>query len=479
MDLKDLSALELSTAIKKGEAGVEEAVKVSLEQIKKSEDTVHAFLETDEEKVYQRVKEVEAGIASGKYSGPLAGVPIAVKDNICTKGRKTTCASKILGNFVPPYDAEAVKKLEEAGMIILGKTNMDEFAMGSTSETSAFGITTNPWDQTKVPGGSSGGSCAAVAAGEAFLALGSDTGGSIRQPSSYCGVVGMKPTYGTVSRYGLIAYASSLDQIGPVAKNVSDCTALLEAISGYDKKDSTSIERNDLNFTEALNGDLNGVRVGIPTEYLSEGLDEDVKKTLQETVELIEEFSLGLVDYVIPAYYIIASAEASSNLARFDGVKYGYRAEEFEGLHDMYKKSRAQGFGEEVKRRILLGSFVLSSGYYDAYYGKAMALRQKISAEYAAIFEKCDVMLTPTTPTVAYHIHENISDPVKMYQADICTVTANIAALPSRSTPCGYDEAGMPIGMSLTGRQFDEATILQVADAFSQQFTLRTPSLSL
>ena len=343
MDLKDLSALELSTAIKKGEAGVEEAVKVSLEQIKKSEDTVHAFLETDEEKVYQRVKEVEAGIASGKYSGPLAGVPIAVKDNICTKGRKTTCASKILGNFVPPYDAEAVKKLEEAGMIILGKTNMDEFAMGSTSETSAFGITTNPWDQTKVPGGSSGGSCAAVAAGEAFLALGSDTGGSIRQPSSYCGVVGMKPTYGTVSRYGLIAYASSLDQIGPVAKNVADCTALLEAISGYDKKDSTSIERNDLNFTEALNGDLNGVRVGIPIEYLSEGLDEDVKKTLQETVELmrangavVEEFSLGLVDYVIPAYYIIASAEASSNLARFDGVKYGYR--------DLEKKSNEESY---------------------------------------------------------------------------------------------------------------------------------------
>ena len=448
MDLKDLSALELSTAIKKGEAGVEEAVKVSLEQIKKSEDTVHAFLETDEEKVYQRVKEVEAGIASGKYSGPLAGVPIAVKDNICTKGRKTTCASKILGNFVPPYDAEAVKKLEEAGMIILGKTNMDEFAMGSTSETSAFGITTNPWDQTKVPGGSSGGSCAAVAAGEAFLALGSDTGGSIRQPSSYCGVVGM---------------------------NVSDCTALLEAISGYDKKDSTSIERNDLNFTEALNGDLNGVRVGIPTEYLSEGLDEDVKKTLQETVELmkangavVEEFSLGLVDYVIPAYYIIASAEASSNLARFDGVKYGYRAGEFEGLHDMYKKSRAQGFGEEVKRRILLGSFVLSSGYYDAYYLKALKVKAMIKKAFDDAFAKYDMILAPAAPSTAPKVGSSLQDPLKMYLSDVYTAGVNLAGLPAISVPAGKDRNGMPVGLQFIGDCFKEKKIIQAAYAYEK-----------
>ena len=353
MDLKDLSALDLARAIKRGEAGVKDAVKTSLEQIKKADGTVHAFLETDEKKIYDRVKEVEAGIRSGKYTGPLAGVPVAVKDNICTAGRKTTCASRILENFVPTYDAEAVKKLEQAGMVIIGKTNMDEFAMGSTTETSAFGITRNPWNTNKVPGGSSGGSCAAVAAGEAFAALGSDTGGSIRQPSSYCGVTGMKPTYGTVSRYGLIAYASSLDQIGPVGKNVEDCAALLEVIAGYDPKDSTSVQRKDLNFTDALKKDLRGVKIGIPKEYLSEGLDEDVKKALVDAVQLmsqngaiVEFFSLGLVDYVIPAYYIIASAEASSNLARFDGVKYGFRSKEFEGLHDMYKKTRAEGFGE-------------------------------------------------------------------------------------------------------------------------------------
>ena len=347
--------------------------------------------------------------------------------------------------------------------------------MGSTSETSAFGITTNPWDQTKVPGGSSGGSCAAVAAGEAFLALGSDTGGSIRQPSSYCGVVGMKPTYGTVSRYGLIAYASSLDQIGPVAKNVSDCTALLEAISGYDKKDSTSIERNDLNFTEALNGDLNGVRVGIPTEYLSEGLDEDVKKTLQETVELmrangavVEEFSLGLVDYVIPAYYIIASAEASSNLARFDGVKYGYRAEEFEGLHDMYKKSRAQGFGEEVKRRILLGSFVLSSGYYDAYYLKALKVKAMIKKAFDDAFAKYDMILAPAAPSTAPKIGSSLQDPLKMYLSDVYTAGVNLAGLPAISVPAGKDRNGMPVGLQFIGDCFKEKKIIQAAYAYEK-----------
>ena len=475
MDLKDLSALDLARAIKRGEAGVKDAVKISLEQIKKADGTVHAFLETDEKKIYDRVKEVEAGIRSGKYTGPLAGVPVAVKDNICTAGRKTTCASRILENFVPTYDAEAVKKLEQAGMVIIGKTNMDEFAMGSTTETSAFGITRNPWNTNKVPGGSSGGSCAAVAAGEAFAALGSDTGGSIRQPSSYCGVTGMKPTYGTVSRYGLIAYASSLDQIGPVGKNVEDCAALLEVIAGYDPKDSTSVQRKDLNFTDALKKDLRGVKIGIPKEYLSEGLDEDVKKALVDAVQLmsqngaiVEFFSLGLVDYVIPAYYIIASAEASSNLARFDGVKYGFRSKEFEGLHDMYKKTRAEGFGEEVKRRILLGSFVLSSGYYDAYYLKALKVKAMIKKAFDDAFVKYDMILAPAAPSTAPEVGSSLQDPLKMYLSDVYTAGVNLAGLPAISVPCGKDRNGMPIGLQFIGDCFQEKKILQASYAYEQ-----------
>ena len=475
MDLKDLSSLDLARAIKRGEAGVKDAVKISLEQIKKADGTVHAFLETDEKKIYDRVKEVEAGIRSGKYTGPLAGVPVAVKDNICTAGRKTTCASRILENFVPTYDAEAVKKLEQAGMVIIGKTNMDEFAMGSTTETSAFGITRNPWNTNKVPGGSSGGSCAAVAAGEAFAALGSDTGGSIRQPSSYCGVTGMKPTYGTVSRYGLIAYASSLDQIGPVGKNVEDCAALLEVIAGYDPKDSTSVQRKDLNFTDALKKDLRGVKIGIPKEYLSEGLDEDVKKALVDAVQLmsqngaiVEFFSLGLVDYVIPAYYIIASAEASSNLARFDGVKYGFRSKEFEGLHDMYKKTRAEGFGEEVKRRILLGSFVLSSGYYDAYYLKALKVKAMIKKAFDDAFVKYDMILAPAAPSTAPEVGSSLQDPLKMYLSDVYTAGVNLAGLPAISVPCGKDRNGMPIGLQFIGDCFQEKKILQASYAYEQ-----------
>ena len=475
MELEKLTALQLGEKIKQRQVSVLDGVKTVFEQIEKQDSEVHAYLDTYKEEAYKRAEEVQKGIEDGTYTSPLAGVPIAIKDNICINGKKTTCASKILENFVPQYNAEVIDRLEKAGLVIIGKTNMDEFAMGSTSETSAFGITTNPWDQTKVPGGSSGGSCAAVTAGEAFLALGSDTGGSIRQPSSYCGVVGMKPTYGTVSRYGLIAYASSLDQIGPVAKNVSDCTALLEAISGYDKKDSTSIERNDLNFTEALNGDLNGVRVGIPTEYLSEGLDEDVKKTLQETVELmrangavVEEFSLGLVDYVIPAYYIIASAEASSNLARFDGVKYGYRAEEFEGLHDMYKKSRAQGFGEEVKRRILLGSFVLSSGYYDAYYLKALKVKAMIKKAFDDAFAKYDMILAPAAPSTAPKVGSSLQDPLKMYLSDVYTAGVNLAGLPAISVPAGKDRNGMPVGLQFIGDCFKEKKIIQAAYAYEK-----------
>lgn len=475
MEIREMTALTLGRAIKSREVGVREAVKASLDRIGKMDGTLHAFLETDEKKIYDRVKEVENGIRSGRYTGPLAGVPAAVKDNICTKGRKTTCASRILENFVPPYDAEAVRRMENAGMIIIGKTNMDEFAMGSTSETSAYGITRNPWDMEKVPGGSSGGSCAAVASDEAFAALGSDTGGSIRQPASYCGVVGMKPTYGTVSRYGLIAYASSLDQIGPVGKDVSDCAALLEAVAGYDEKDSTSVMRKDLRFTQYLKQDLHGVKIGIPKEYLAEGLDMDVKKALVDAVHLmtrngaiVEFFSLGLVDYVIPAYYIIASAEASSNLARFDGVKYGYRTEAFEGLHDMYKKTRAEGFGEEVRRRILLGSFVLSSGYYDAYYLKALKVKGMIKKAFDEAFVKYDMLLAPAAPTTAPAIGSSLSDPLKMYLSDVYTAGANLAGLPAISVPCGRDQNGMPVGMQFIGDCFQEKKIIQAAYAYEQ-----------
>ena len=375
MELESMTALELAAKIRHREVSVLDGVKEVFDQIESKEDKVHAYLDTYKKEAYARAKEVEKGIQDGTYTGPLAGVPIAVKDNICIKGKKTTCASKILENFVPQYNAEVIDRLEKAGMIIIGKTNMDEFAMGSTTETSAYGVTRNPWNLGHVPGGSSGGSCAAVAAGECAYALGSDTGGSIRQPSSFCGVTGIKPTYGTVSRYGLIAYGSSLDQIGPIAKDVTDCATILETIASHDVKDSTSVER-EYDFTSALTDDVKGMKIGIPRDYFGDGLSADVKeqilnavKVLEEKGAVVEEFDLSLVKYAIPAYYIIADAEASSNLARFDGVKYGYRTEEYEGLHNMYKKTRSEGFGAEVKRRIMLGSFVLSSGYYDAYKG--------------------------------------------------------------------------------------------------------------
>lgn len=475
MEISKLTALRLGRAIQQGEISPQEAVKTSLEQIEKQDDTLRAFLETDGEKAYERAEEVEKGIKSGKYTSPLAGVPVAVKDNICTKDRKTTCASKILENFLPSYDAQAVRKLEEAGMIVIGKTNMDEFAMGSTSETSAFGGARNPWDIEKVPGGSSGGSCVAVAAEEIFAALGSDTGGSIRQPASHCGVVGIKPTYGTVSRYGLIAYASSLDQIGTIGKDVSDCVAMLEAIAGYDAKDSTSVKRKEYGFTRYLNADLQGKKIGIPKEYLSEGIQEDVRKALEDAIGLlsangakVEFFSLGLVDYVIPAYYIIASAEASSNLARFDGVKYGYRAEQFEGLHEMYKKTRAEGFGEEVKRRIMLGSFVLSSGYYDAYYIKALKVRAMIKKAFDEAFSQYDILIAPASPTTAPKAGSSLSDPLKMYLSDVYTAGVNLAGLPAISVPCGKDREGMPIGLQFIGACFQEEKIIQAAYAYEK-----------
>lgn len=478
MKLLELTAVELGKKIKAGEVTVEEATKAALDAIKAKEEKVHSFVTIDEEGAMKRAKEVQKLIDDGTLTGPLAGVPVAIKDNLCTKGMLTTCSSKILENFVPTYTAEAVINLEKAGAVIIGKTNMDEFAMGSTTETSAYGVTKNPWNTEHVPGGSSGGSCAAVAAEECFYALGSDTGGSIRQPSSFCGVTGIKPTYGTVSRYGLIAYGSSLDQIGPVAKDVTDCATILEAITSYDKKDSTSVQREDIDFTSALVDDVKGMKIGIPRDYLGEGLDPEVKeailaaaKILEEKGAVVEEFDLSLVEYAIPAYYVIAAAEASSNLARFDGVKYGYRTKEYEGLHNMYKKSRSEGFGPEVKRRIMLGSFVLSSGYYDAYYLKALRTKALIKQAFDKAFEKYDVILGPAAPTTAPKLGESLSDPLKMYLGDVYTVSVNLAGLPGISLPCGLDSKGLPIGLQMIGDCFKEKNIIRAAYAYEQTRT--------
>ena len=408
MSLMKMTAVELGSRIKSKEISAVEAARAALDQIKSVEDKVNSYVTVlDEDVVLERAARVQQEIEAGKLTGPLAGVPVAIKDNMCTEGILTTCSSKILSNFKPGFSSEAVLNLEKAGAVILGKTNMDEFAMGSTTETSYFGPTKNPWNTAHVPGGSSGGSCSAVAAGECFYALGSDTGGSIRQPSSFCGVTGIKPTYGTVSRYGLIAYGSSLDQIGPVAKDVTDCAVILDTIASYDAKDSTSVKR-EYDFASALKDDVKGMRIGIPKDYFGEGLDSEVKeavlnvaKTLEKKGAIVEEFDLSLVSYAIPAYYVIASAEASSNLARFDGVKYGYRTEDYEGLHNMYKKTRSEGFGPEVKRRIMLGSFVLSSGYYDAYYLKALRTKALIKQAFDKAFASYDMILAPAAPTTA------------------------------------------------------------------------------
>ncbi len=475
MRLLSLSAVELGDKIRKKEIGVEEAARAYLQQMKKQEPKVAAYLTVEEEGVLARAREVQKGIDEGRYTSPLAGVPVAVKDNICIEGVRTTCASRILENFVPTYTATAYENLERAGAVLLGKTNMDEFAMGSTTETSAFGITKNPWNPAYVPGGSSGGSCAAVAAGEACAALGSDTGGSIRQPAGYCGVTGIKPTYGTVSRFGLVAYGSSLDQIGPIGKDVRDCAALLEAIASHDPKDSTSMARQDTDFTKGLAGDMKALRIGVPEEYLGEGISPEVKaavekalETMRENGAAVEVFPLGMVDYVIPAYYIIAAAEASSNLERFDGVKYGYRAAEYEGLHDMYRRSRSEGFGEEVKRRIMLGSFVLSSGYYDAYYLKALRVKALIKRAFDRAFKKYDVLLAPSAPTTAPRIGESLKDPLQMYLGDIYTVAVNLAGLPGITVPCGLDEKGLPVGLQFIGDCFQEKKILQAACAYEE-----------
>lgn len=485
MSILDLTALELGKKIKAGEITSLQATEAVIKQIKAVEEQVHSYVTLDEEGAMKRAKEVQAQIEAGTLTGPLAGVPAAIKDNMCTKDMRTTCSSKILENFVPTYTAEAVLNLEKAGAVILGKTNMDEFAMGSTTETSYYGVTRNPWNTEHVPGGSSGGSCAAVAANECFYALGSDTGGSIRQPSSFCGVTGIKPTYGTVSRYGLIAYGSSLDQIGPVAKDVSDCAAILEAISSHDLKDSTSMARTDCDFTSALKDDVKGMKIGIPSSYFGEGLDEEVKAAILKAADILKEkgavvetFDLGLVDYAIPAYYVIASAEASSNLSRFDGVKYGYRTKEYEGLHNMYKKTRSEGFGPEVKRRIMLGSFVLSSGYYDAYYLKALRTKALIKKEFDKAFAKYDLILAPASPDTAPKLGASLSDPLKMYLGDIYTISVNLAGLPGMTVPCGLDSKGLPIGMQLIGDCFKEKDIIRAGYAFECTRKYEMPELA-
>ena len=475
MEIQKLTAVSLGKKIKEKEISVREALDAVFAQIDQTEDRYHAYVTLDKEGAYKQADAVQEKIDKGELTGALAGVPVAIKDNMCTKGLLTTCSSKILKNYIPTYTASAVQNLTDAGCVIIGKTNMDEFAMGSTTETSYYGVTRNPHNPDHVPGGSSGGSAAAVALNECFFALGSDTGGSIRQPSAFCGITGMKPTYGTVSRYGLIAYGSSLDQIGPMTKNVTDCAAVLETIASYDKKDSTSMKREEYDFTSALVRDVKGLRIGLPKDYFGEGLDSEVKAAIFKAAEtfkrmgaIVEEFDLGLVQYAIPAYYIIASAEASSNLERFDGVKYGYRTKEYGDLHSMYKKTRSEGFGSEVKRRIMLGSFVLSSGYYDAYYLKALKTKALIKQEFDKAFEKYDIILAPAAPTTAPLLGSSLQDPIKMYLSDIYTISANLAGIPGLSIPCGKDNKGLPIGMQLLGGCFQEKTLLRAGFAYEK-----------
>lgn len=461
MELYQMTALELGAALQKGELSPVEVLSAAKARIASRQGENNAFITVSD----------PSPAPFGK--GPLAGVPMALKDNICTKGVKTSCASKILGDFTPPYDATVAEKLSESGAVSMGKLNMDEFAMGSTSETSFYGPTRNPWDLSRVPGGSSGGAAAAVAAGEIWYAIGSDTGGSIRQPAAYCGVTGMKPTYGTVSRYGLIAYASSLDQMGPIARSAADCAAVLDVIQGKDPKDGTSLEGSYGRLLPSLSGDVKGLKIGIPADCFGEGLDSEVRKAVLSVAEVlkhrgatVEEFSLPVMEYVVPTYYIIASAEASSNLSRFDGVKYGWRAEDYEDLTDLYSKTRTEGFGSEVKRRILLGTFVLSTGYYDAYYKKALQVKTLIKKAYDEAFQKYDLLLTPVSPTTAPRLGESLSDPLKMYLSDIYTVPLNLAGLPGISIPCGFDSTGLPIGAQLVGPALGDGVILNAAHAF-------------
>ncbi len=480
MSLYQHTAKDLAQMLRNKECSAGEIVRSVFERIDSCDEKVGAYLTLDREGALAAAAQVDEKIAAGEEIAPLAGIPVAVKDNICTKGVLTTCGSRMLYNFKPPYNATVMDKLEAAGCIMTGKANMDEFAMGSSCETSYFKKTHNPHDLDRVPGGSSGGSAAAVAAGESVLSLGSDTGGSIRQPASCCGVIGLKPTYGSVSRYGLVAFASSLDQIGPMGRCVEDVAALYSVICGRDPMDATTARREYPDFASLLKGDVKGLRIGVPKEYFGPGVDPEVKELVHQALRELEaagatlvELSLPSTDYALSAYYIISSAEASSNLARFDGVKYGYRAENFDGLTDMYEKTRSQGFGDEVKRRIMLGTFVLSSGYYDAYYNKAKLFQKSLRAEFAKAFSQCDIIATPTSPTIAFRLGENIGDPLKMYAADICTIAVNIAGLPGLSLPCGTSQ-GMPVGLQFIGPRFSEERLFDAAYAFQ---TLRGGSL--
>ncbi|MFJ7727292.1 Asp-tRNA(Asn)/Glu-tRNA(Gln) amidotransferase subunit GatA [Neobacillus sp. NPDC097160] len=474
MSLFDYKVSDLHELIHKKELKVTDLVAESYKRIGEVEDKVQAFLTLDEERALQSAKLLDEKHATDSQKGLLFGMPIGVKDNIVTKGLRTTCASKILENFDPIYDATVVQKLHKAETVTIGKLNMDEFAMGSSNENSAFKKTRNPWDLDRVPGGSSGGSAASVAAGEVLFSLGSDTGGSIRQPASFCGVVGMKPTYGRVSRFGLVAFASSLDQIGPITRTVEDNAYLLQAISGLDPMDSTSANVDVPNFASALTGDVKGLKIAVPKEYLGEGVNEAVRQSVLDALKVLEslgavweEVSLPHSKYALAAYYLLSSSEASANLARFDGVRYGYRTPDAESLIDLYKKSRAEGFGDEVKRRIMLGTFALSSGYYDAYYKKAQQVRTLIKKDFEDVFANYDVIVGPTTPTPAFKIGENIEDPLTMYANDILTIPLNLAGLPGISVPCGFD-AGLPLGLQVIGKYFDEATVYRVAHAFEQ-----------
>lgn len=476
MKLYELTPLEAGEKIQKKEIGVRELAEYALDRIDAVDGEVSAFLRTERETALTRADEVQKQIDEGTLTSPLAGVPYGLKDNICSKGLETTCASKILGDFRPPYDATVVKKMNAAGMIMVGKTNMDEFAMGSTTETSYYKTTKNPWDLQHVPGGSSGGSAAAVAAKEVPFAIGSDTGGSIRQPAAYCGVTGLKPTYGAVSRFGLIAYGSSLDQIGPIAPTARDCAAVFDAISGYDEMDSTSMPL-EIQALANIEGGVKGMTIGIPKSYFGDGLSAEVRSRIEDAIKVleseganVEEFEFSMLDYAVPAYYIIASAEASSNLSRFDGVKYGFRSENAEGLRDVYLKTRTEGFGSEVKKRIMLGAFALSSGYYDAYYNKALQVKALIKQAFDGAFEKYDMILGPVAPTTAPKIGESLKDPLAMYLSDIYTVSVNLAGLPGLSLPCGFDGEGMPVGMQLLGKAFADAKLLR-AGALYQDVT--------
>lgn len=475
LELFERTASELSEMLKTKEISSVELTKSVFDRIDKVDKKVNAYVTLDKENALKTASEIDKNRTDGHELSPLAGIPIGIKDNISTKGLKTTCSSKMLENYVPPFNATVIDKLNNAGVVITGKLNMDEFAMGSSTETSHFGATKNPHDLERIPGGSSGGSAAAVAACEAIAALGSDTGGSIRQPASYCGIVGLKPTYGSVSRFGLVAFASSLDQIGPLGRSVKDVAMIQSVINGHDKMDATSAYRDYTDLSANLEASVKGLRIGLPKEYFGEGIDSEVKASIHNAVKelekqgaVIKEIELPSTDYALSAYYIISSAEASSNLARFDGVRYGYRAENYDGLIDMYERTRSEGFGDEVKRRIMLGTFVLSSGFYDAYYGKAKLLQRRIAEEFNNAFNNVDVIAAPTVPSTAFKIGENIGDPLKMYATDICTVTVNIAGLPAISLPCGMDSKNLPIGIQLIGNKFTEQTLLNTAYTYEK-----------